>query len=218
MRLLIRCLSPMFQLSHANKERASIDAMVKASIDAMDRAMDTRKTTMMNEMNKQIEDLRPSQTQQTEGIQKELRGEIDELKAMMEKYFANTPPPTMQHEGSSGLTELYDEHLSDLISLKQENDSIDIYLQKFDCAMTRLTLPPEHALSIFLTSMNQHLALHVRQFNVTIVTTAARIAKLHELSLHHTPTKPSLFFQPLPGEKITASIQNSTRYKHTSNT
>ena len=66
--------------------------------------MDTRKTTMMIEMNKQIEDLRPSQTQQTEGIQKELRGKIDELKAMMEKYFANTPPPTMQHEGSSGLT------------------------------------------------------------------------------------------------------------------
>ena len=119
---------------------------------------------------------------------------------------------------SERFSELYDEHLSDLISLKQENDSIDIYLQKFDCAMTRLTLPPEHALSIFLTSMNQHLALHVRQFNVTIVTTAARIAKLHELSLHHTPTKPSLFFQPLPGEKFTASIQNSTRYKHTSNT
>lgn len=65
--------------------------------------MDTRKTTMINEMNKQIEDLYPSQTQQTEGIRKELRGEIDELKAMMEKYFTNTPPPAMQHEGSSGL-------------------------------------------------------------------------------------------------------------------
>ncbi|KAG2303549.1 hypothetical protein Bca52824_032200 [Brassica carinata] len=81
-----------------------------------------------------------------------------------------------------------------LVSLKQGNDSIDsidVYLEKFDCAMKRLTLPPEHVLSIFLTNMNQHLALHVCQFNVTIVPAAARISKLHELSLHYTPAKPS---------------------------
>ena len=275
--------------------------------------MDTKQTTMMNEMNKKIEDLRLSQTQQTEGIRKELGGEIAEVKATMEKYFANTPPPTRQHEGSSGQTsaeksnepyppdralgeqstcrektsqfnldqnpnpplhnsissrltkigfpmfdgsvlrewiyrceqffsfdstlpelkvrlasllmtdkslqwhhayienrynifplwpeyvnaiserfsELCDDPLSELVSLKQANNSIDIYLEKFDCAITRLTLPPEQALSIFLTNMNQHLTIHVRQFNVTTVPAAAQIAKLHELSLHHTPAKPS---------------------------
>ncbi|KAF2579296.1 hypothetical protein F2Q68_00006028 [Brassica cretica] len=34
MQLLISCLSPVFQLSRANQERASIDAMARASIDA----------------------------------------------------------------------------------------------------------------------------------------------------------------------------------------
>ncbi|KAF2563650.1 hypothetical protein F2Q70_00014527 [Brassica cretica] len=108
---------------------------------------------MLNEMNKQIEDLRASQTQQ--------------------KRFS----------------ELFDDPLSELVSLKQGNDSIDVYLDKFDCASTRITLAPGHALSIFLTNMNQHLALHVRQFNVTTVPAAAQIAKLHELSLSHAPTK-----------------------------
>ncbi|KAG2310944.1 hypothetical protein Bca52824_022501 [Brassica carinata] len=78
-----------------------------------------------------------------------------------------------------------------LVSLKQGNDSIDAYLDKFDCAMTRITLAPGHALSIFLTNMNQHLALHVRQFNVNTVPAAAKIAKLHDLSLSHAPTKTS---------------------------
>lgn len=119
---------------------------------------------------------------------------------------------------SECFSELCDKPLSDLISLKQANDSIDIYIQKFDRAITRITLPLEHALSNFLTNMNQHLTLHVRQFNVTTVPTAARIAKLHKLSLHHISTKPLLFFQPLLGAKFIASIQNSTHYKHTSNT
>lgn len=60
--------------------------------------------------------------------------------------------------------ELYDDPLSELVSLKQGNGTIEIYLEKLDCAVNRITLAPGHALSIFLTNMNQHLALHVRQF------------------------------------------------------
>ncbi|KAF3551506.1 hypothetical protein DY000_02008092 [Brassica cretica] len=41
--------------------------------------------------------------------------------------------------------------------------------------------------------MNQHLALHVRQFKVNSVPEAAKIAKLHELSLLHTPTRTSRY-------------------------
>ncbi|XP_056850923.1 uncharacterized protein LOC108825184 [Raphanus sativus] len=92
---------------------------------------------------------------------------------------------------SDRLSELYDDPLAELVSLKQGNDTIDVYLDKFDCAMTRITLAPDHALSIFLTNMNQHLALHVRQFKVSTVPEAAKIAKLHELSLSHMPTKTS---------------------------
>lgn len=90
---------------------------------------------------------------------------------------------------SARFGELYDDPLSELVSLKQGTDTIDVYLDKFDCAMTRITLAPGHALSIFLTNINQHLALHVRQFNVSSVPEAAKIAKLHELSLSHTPSK-----------------------------
>ncbi|KAF3571792.1 hypothetical protein F2Q69_00058732 [Brassica cretica] len=92
---------------------------------------------------------------------------------------------------SERFSELYDDPLSELVSLKPGSDPIDVYLEKFDCAMNRLTLAAGHALSIFLTNMNQHLALHVRQFNVTTVPAAARIAKLHELSLQHTLVKTS---------------------------
>ncbi|KAF8116614.1 hypothetical protein N665_0016s0044 [Sinapis alba] len=86
--------------------------------------------------------------------------------------------------------------------------------------MTSITLPPEHALSIFLTNMNQHLALHVRQFNVTTVPAAARIAKLHELSLHHTPTKPSRSpFNPYQKQKSSPfKSQQSTNTPATPNT
>ncbi|KAF2569874.1 hypothetical protein F2Q68_00025605 [Brassica cretica] len=192
-------------------------------------------------MNKHLEDLRLSQTQQAEEIRKDLGGEITELKAMMEKLLANNPFST-QHEGSSGLTaadksqkpdppdrftgeqtnrynifplwpdyvsavserfsELFDHPLSELVSLKQANDSIDIYLEKFDCAMTRITLALANALSIFLTNMNQHLAFHVRQFKATTIPEAARITKLHEAS----PT-------PHPDKDSTANLQHVSEIK-----
>ena len=78
--------------------------------------MDTRQTTMLNEMNKQIEDLRASQTQQSEEIRKELGGEISALKETLEKYFANSQPFNQregkQHEEqtSSDLTAAGTEH------------------------------------------------------------------------------------------------------------
>lgn len=90
---------------------------------------------------------------------------------------------------SARFGELYDDPLSELVSLKQDGDSIEVYLDKFECALTRLSLPPSHALSIFLTNMNPHLALHARQFEVKTVTKAARIAKLHESALLCTPTR-----------------------------
>ena len=56
--------------------------------------IETRQATALSDMNKQIEELLLSQNQQTEAIRKELSGEISELRNMMEKYFANTPPPS----------------------------------------------------------------------------------------------------------------------------
>lgn len=72
-----------------------------------------------------------------------------------------------------------------------------------------------HALSIFLTNMNQHLALHVRQFKVNSVPEAAKIAKLHELSLLHTPTRTSRYgFSS--SQKSNFSQPNKNQYNTTS--
>lgn len=90
---------------------------------------------------------------------------------------------------SARFGEHYDDPLSELVSLKQAVNSVEEYLEKFENTMTRMTLPEVHALSIFLKNMNPHLAFHVRQFDVTSVAAAARIANLHESSLLHMPMK-----------------------------
>lgn len=90
---------------------------------------------------------------------------------------------------SARFAELVNDPLSELISIKQDGDSVEVFLDKFECAMTRLSLPMPHALSIFLTNLNPQLSLQARQFKVTTVTEAARIAKLHEAALQLTSTK-----------------------------
>lgn len=52
-------------------------------------------------MNKQIEELRTSQSQQTEEIRKELGGEIAELRHMMEKYFTHTSQQLAKQQDTS---------------------------------------------------------------------------------------------------------------------
>lgn len=94
---------------------------------------------------------------------------------------------------SSRFGKLFYDPLSELVSLKQEVTLSMYTWKRLIARLNRFQLPPGHALSIFLTNMNQHLALHVRQFNVTTVPEAARIAKLQEISLHHTPIKTSRF-------------------------
>lgn len=88
---------------------------------------------------------------------------------------------------SERFAELYDDPLSELVALKQGDDSVEDFLDKFEELATRITLSKAHTLSIFLTYLNPHLAFHVRQFEVKNVLAAARIAKLHESSLLHAP-------------------------------
>lgn len=90
---------------------------------------------------------------------------------------------------SARFGELINDPLSELVNLKQAGDPVDVYLDRFECALTRMSLPVPHALSIFLANMDAYLALHARQFNVTTIPAAARIAKLHESSLQLTPYK-----------------------------
>ncbi|CAH2051270.1 unnamed protein product [Thlaspi arvense] len=92
-------------------------------------------------------------------------------------------------EISSRFSGIINDPLSELVSLKQGNDPIEVYLKKFESARTRVTLTAAHALSIFLTNMQPHLSLHVRQFTVTTIAEAARIAKLHEAALAQTPQR-----------------------------
>lgn len=94
-------------------------------------------------------------------------------------------------EISARFSELFDDPLAELVALKQDSDSVVTYLDKFEVARMRLVLPETHALSIFLANMNPHLSLHTRQFEVTTVSGAAKIASLHESSLSHTPIQKS---------------------------
>lgn len=114
----------------------------------------------------------------------------------------------------------FDDPLSDLVGLHQGSKSTDEFLDKFECTLTRMRLPEAQALSIFLTNINPHLALHVRQFSVRTVAKAARIARLRESSLLHVPTKrPTTYgyskpyFQSTPkplisGSDTTKSVHN----------
>ncbi|KAJ4904425.1 Uncharacterized protein Rs2_18376 [Raphanus sativus] len=63
--------------------------------------IETHHATALNEMSKKIEDLRISQIQQSKALRKELGGRIDELKAMIEKFFVFNPSPENQAEGTS---------------------------------------------------------------------------------------------------------------------
>ena len=94
-------------------------------------------------------------------------------------------------EISARFSELFDDPLAELVALKQGSDSIITYLDKFETARMRLVLPEAHALSIFLANMNPHLSLHTRQFEVTSIASAAKIASLHESSLSHIPPQKS---------------------------
>ncbi|XP_056846670.1 uncharacterized protein LOC130497684 [Raphanus sativus] len=92
---------------------------------------------------------------------------------------------------SSRFSELYDDPLAKLVALRQNANSVVDYLDKFETARMRITLPEPHTVSIFLANLNSHLSLHTRQFVFSTVDGAARIAMLHESSLSHTPPKPA---------------------------
>lgn len=80
---------------------------------------------------------------------------------------------------STRFGELYDDLLSELISLKQDNDLVEVNLEMFENAMNRLTLPEAHALCIFLSNMSPHLVMNTRKFEVNTIIAVARTAKLH---------------------------------------
>ena len=122
-------------------------------------------------------------------------------------------------EISARFSKLFDDPLAELVALKQGSDSVITFLDKFETARMRLVLPEAHALSIFLANMNPHLSLHTRQFEVTSIASAAKIASLHESSLSHIPQKNPSSLQsistPFPQKHPTHNPQRSHRYPKT---
>ncbi|KAL1220369.1 hypothetical protein V5N11_005994 [Cardamine amara subsp. amara] len=104
---------------------------------------------------------------------------------------------------------LFIDPLSELVSLKKGGDTVELFLDKFECALTRLYLPAAHSLSIFLTSLNPHLSLHTRQFHVSTVAEAANIAKMHESCLLCLPQKQYRApFSPSPKQNTYPQYKN----------
>lgn len=79
--------------------------------------------------------------------------------------------------------EAYEDPLSALIQVKQSG-KVQEYVDEFELALTQVSLPSEHSLSIFLAGLEHHTQMHVRMFNPTSIAHAssASLAKLHEAS------------------------------------
>jgi hypothetical protein len=75
----------------------------------------------------------------------------------------------------------YEDPLSSLLQIKHTG-KIQDYIDKFELALTQVTLIPEHSLSIFLAGLEHNTQMHVRMFNPSSITHAANLAKLHEAS------------------------------------
>ncbi|CAJ2661631.1 unnamed protein product [Trifolium pratense] len=75
----------------------------------------------------------------------------------------------------------YEDPLSSLLQIKHVG-KIQEYIDKFELALTQVSLIPEHSLSIFLAGLEYHTQMHVRMFNPTNIAHAANLAKLHESS------------------------------------
>lgn len=80
--------------------------------------------------------------------------------------------------------DLYEDPLAELIQVKHSS-SIQSYVDDFELALTQVSILPEHALSIFLASLDPQTQAHVRMFNPTTMAHAINLAKLHDA------TKPS---------------------------
>ncbi|VVB01531.1 unnamed protein product [Arabis nemorensis] len=91
-----------------------------------------------------------------------------------------------------------DDPISEPVNLKQSSDSVEVYLGKFECLLTKMSLPIHHALTIFLKNISPPLALYARKFDVTTAAEAARMAKIYE-SLQYPPIRqPQAPFNPSP--------------------
>lgn len=101
----------------------------------------------------------------------------------------------------------YEDPLSSLIQVKHTGRVQD-YIDAFELAQTQVTLLPEHALSIFLSGLEQNTQMHVRMFGPTTIAHAANLARLHESSKTHT--KPSPKYPQYSGSSSVASYQKNT--------
>ncbi|VVB04902.1 unnamed protein product [Arabis nemorensis] len=106
----------------------------------------------------------------------------------MDNRFGNFPSwPKYVLAVASRFGDVYDDPLAELVSVKQAGESTMVYLEKFENALARVSLLDAHSLSIFLSNMDPHLAMQAHKFEVKTVSAAARIAKVHENELLHTP-------------------------------
>lgn len=97
----------------------------------------------------------------------------------------------------------YEDPLSSLIQVKQTR-KVQEYIDEFELALTQVTLPPEHSLSIFLAGLENNTQMHVKMFGPKSIAHAANLAMLHESSN-----------SSLMGNKF-SNRPNSSSYKTTS--
>jgi len=99
----------------------------------------------------------------------------------------------------------FDDPLADLMKLRQRG-TVEHYQEEFDALLNRVDLPVNHAISCFLSGLNDEIQTSVRKFKPQTLHNAYCLAKLQEATLASVArrTKPILD-RPPPFGKTTST-------------
>lgn len=116
--------------------------------------------------------------------------------------------------------EVFDDPMSDLKALKQDQGSVQTYHDEFDALASKLELSEGYLLSCFIRGLNESFQIKVRMFSPTSVQQAYCLAKLKEAAnkaiIIKNQTKPPLLPTQKPQNKAMHSTaeQNKKHFTH----
>lgn len=106
----------------------------------------------------------------------------------------------------------FDDPLAELMKLRQ-NGTVEQYQEAFDSLLNRVELPVQHAISCFLSGLNDEIQHAVRMFKPHTLHDAYCLAKLQEATLVSITrrTKPILGKPPLSSKGLGAAFKPSSQ-------
>lgn len=102
----------------------------------------------------------------------------------------------------------YDDPMAELMELKQTGTVTEVH-EQFDSILSRLQLPPQYALSCFMTALNEDISNMVRMFKPSTIQEAFSLAKIHESTLQKQKNKQTTKTSLLPTPKHFPNTYNN---------